>query len=608
MESNLRIFLSEYLGSLPERTEILHRKINSGIDWIIYNYGMAINLVPMRLPFFREFEKKAGKFKTEPEFGKDLIFLDKAGKTLYIFVLKAERLNYRNWIGKKFEEDLRRAIYFDFKRIELKNASSIQIILVYNKDDDKGGVDCYEKFVSSQNTTIANGVSLNFERWNLTELVEQVASNLITPDLLPQHLSGLFRYICSQISDFTYGTSEWENQLIPNWKRFIKDVLDKPLDERKLRLIPVVLLMLQGNIKEEPSSIIGWIDIVEWTMLTLWQIYSKLSDKGKNKLYKKLIVNYWLQLYIVELDKYFTEISPLFSTEHGFSSVHRGYSSQLQAINDAYLAYWHIGRLGILSLAPLEFKGTPELRELQTKTMQRSLNWLKDGIHLNPSFLRPLIDLNHIELFEIWLILYLNNDLHLMHKWIYDLGIRLAIRRIYKDNPIPFINSRNSIDGVYEYAISKKNTYNYSVTSSYLLLMLMEFCLILPSNQRDSLLEQFYKSIVGIDDKESNDKKSPPIELFCWIPPDDWCERIFEESVHDGIGITTNNFIELKQDRPLYEKIDRFIKAINEKYPLKIRNNIPASVYILACIKNKSPLPPHFWRQYLIEKIDSKKT
>jgi hypothetical protein len=97
-----------------------------------------------------------------------------------------------------------------------------------------------------------------------------------------------------------------------------------------------------------------------------------------------------------------------------------------------------------------------------------------------------------------------------------------------------------------------------------------------------------------------------PILKMAWIQPEDWEQRILFEPVTDGIAIITNNF-ESNDNKniPLSSKIQEFIKNTNEMSTHKISTGIPASVYIMACLKHNSPLPPEFWRNTLFKEADS---
>src|SRR5687767_3815520 len=106
-------FLTYYIRSLSERTRKEKAGAQYGIDWLIYNLGLAVDWKPVRLPWVRAGVGELSKTKTEPEFGVDLSFLRDGNETLVIFVLKDEVLSYKNWIGESFDSDLRRAATTD---------------------------------------------------------------------------------------------------------------------------------------------------------------------------------------------------------------------------------------------------------------------------------------------------------------------------------------------------------------------------------------------------------------------------------------------------------------------------------------------------------------
>lgn len=210
-------FLTDYIGALPERTRIEKNTIKTGFDWIIYQLGIAKSWSPFQLPFFRRSDKPTGKSKDgKPQFGEDISFLSHSKREYYVFVLKDEELTYKNWTRHNFESDLRLAAAPDLKRQGLEKIKSVKVILAYNKDEENDGVQAYDNLTAALGTKIGNKITLSFERWNLTKIGEEIRTYLMSPELLPQHLAGQFRYICSQFSDFDYGAKEWMDQLLPN--------------------------------------------------------------------------------------------------------------------------------------------------------------------------------------------------------------------------------------------------------------------------------------------------------------------------------------------------------------------------------------------------------
>ncbi|MFA5252046.1 MAG: hypothetical protein WC454_05635 [Phycisphaerae bacterium] len=597
-------FLTDYIGALPERTRVEKGAIKTGFDWVIYQLGIAKKWSPFQLPFFRRPDKPTGKSKDgKPQFGEDISFLSPSKREYYIFVLKDEELTYKNWTRYNFLSDLQLAATPNLKRQGLEKVKSVKVILAYNKDEENDGVQTYDNLVATLGSRIGNKIKLSFERWNLTKIGEEIQTHLLSPELLPQHLAGQFQYICSQFNDFDYGTKEWRDQLLPHWRNFLKVALEEPVDEKKVRLIPLALIILNNYRKSTPNSYPAWIDMIEWAMLVLWARY-KNAPSQKRKKVNILIVQIWIDFYITELEKYFLTIEPVLTTQHAFSAKKRGVGFGVSPINDAYLAYWHIGRLGVLTLAPQDFQirqkaesGKSPYKEFIQNLVVRSADWLVKCLHSNPAALRPLLDLNHIEIFLIWAILFQAGRIQDIYGWLSTLEGRLLMRRAKMNIKIPFIESNSQIDLVAEYAATGKRPYNYSDNSSYLLLMILELCFSLPDDQRDELLKRYMNRIVKGRGDEGKSFEEGEIDLQSWIPPEDWSGRIWERPVWEGIAITTGNFEKLSEkETPLSERIRKFVEETRQKHPWKIPDNTPLAVYILACIKHHSPLPPEFWR------------
>lgn len=534
--------------------------------------------------------------KNKAQFGIDMSFIN--NDELIIFVLKDEELKNKNWTKDKFDYDIRRAAAPDISAIEDQDIHKIKIILAYNKDDDDTGVELFNRLVATYPKTIFEDKELSFERWNLSRIVEEVNNSLITPELLPQHLSSLLSYICSQVNEFRYGSEEWENILLPNWKNFLKLLFSDNIDERRLRMIPVSLYIIDNyRDKDKLDSYPGWIDLIEWAILATWDKYEQIKQI---KLKQIIYVDLWNSFYLAELEKYLLMNQDLFYTEHGI--VSNGHVGYLGPLNDSYLTYWIIGRIGILNLGFQEIFPSEERMdsELVQKLLQRSLDWIKNILKNNPAAYRPLIDLNHIELYIIWLIIYQMNDKDFMKEWLSELESRLVVRR-FEHHKIPFIEGRNRYDLVAEYAatfsILKKKPDEFVDTSSYLLIMIFELMFSLDKKNRDELIEKYWKHLIlGLgDDDNPLSESSHEIDLQSWVPPDDWSSRIYREKVTDGIAISTNNFHD-KEEESLSTKIRSFIKWSENQFPSKLVFNNPLSSYLLACIKNQSPLPPHFWR------------
>ncbi len=84
----------------------------------------------------------------------------------------------------------------DLSRPELGTVTQVEVILAYNKDEDRNGIELFDRRVASLGTRVGDHVSLQFDRWNLTAIVSRVMASLLTPSLLPQRFYSHFSYIC----------------------------------------------------------------------------------------------------------------------------------------------------------------------------------------------------------------------------------------------------------------------------------------------------------------------------------------------------------------------------------------------------------------------------
>ena len=590
--STLNVFLTEYIVSLSERTRFERDGVKLGFDQLIYSLALAKNWQPVRMPFFRQDAHGVIITKTEAEFGVDFAFLDSSKTELYVFVLKDEALTKRNWARSNFDTDIRMAAAPDIEIPGLDLVKAVKVILAYNKDEDNNGIELYNRLVNSIGAIIRNKISLSFERWNLSRIVEEAKQHLLSPELLPLHLSRQFRDICVEVQSCDYGTQEWEDRVVFNWCKFLDSLLESPIDIRRLNLIPVTLFILHTYRKETPNSYPGWIDLTERGILALWHCCECTPDKHEDNQLRQITEKITAELYLEELAKYLNQVSQVIRTEHGFCNTARG---QLSIVNDPYLTYWHTSRLGVLALGCRDFAVKDA-----TNIIRYTSELVIACLSTNPSVFRPLIDLNHIDLFLIWLLLMQSGQPKYVYKWLSELESRLTIRRARKFGGVPFIETRNRMDLVAEYVATSNRPPEYTDSSSYLVLMLMEICFCLDGKDRDELIERFYGRVVnGIGDDGSK-IADYPIDLMSWVPSQDWSKCILKESVYDGVGIATHNFSNVDDNKVnLADKIQDFIALAREQYPWQLPTNIPQSIAILACLKYDSPLPPEFWRSII---------
>ena len=589
-------FLTYYIGSLFERTRVEKNGTKFGFDWVIYNLALAVDWTPQRLPFLRSGADEFSKTKTENEFGIDFAFLSRDRRTLYIFVLKDEVLNSKNWTRHSFDDDLRKACAPDLSALELSDVNEVRVILAYNKDEDQTGVGLFNRRTASLGTKVGDLATLYFERWNLTTITEKVSDNLLTPSLLPQAFFSQFGYLCSQFGDFVHGSDEWNSQLIPNWQGFLDSLLKENADERSVRLLPVALIILREHGEKNKTALTGWIDLMEWAMLAAWRV---LQETTKDEV-RLAIQHVWYRMYMAELAMYYETQRKHLATR-GSLDVHRS-GGLPDPVASALVAHWHIGRLGILGLELSECidHSTDEGRAQAAASCNAVAEMLIGMMTANPSTMRPILDIHHIELFLVWITLGKVGRHRDIAAWLHQLQNRLLMRRC-RDGDLPFIDGGNSLDAVFEYVATSKKPPEFCDSSSVFLSCLLELCMVLPAGNRDVLLNLIYQQLVlGRRDDGEPWPNREPIDLLLWTPPDDWGDRVMSKSLaNEGncIDIHYDNMMNAEEPAPpLAERIKRFVDESRKMHPFKLPPWLTPSVIILACLKHGSPLPPEFWR------------
>jgi hypothetical protein len=156
-----------------------------------------------------------------------------------------------------------------------------------------------------------------------------------------------------------------------------------------------------------------------------------------------------------------------------------------------------MGRLGILGLALSEYidHSTDEGREQAAASCNAVAEILIGMMNANPSTMRPILDIHHIELFLVWITLRKVGRRRDIAAWLHQLQDRLLMRRC-RDGDLPFIDGGNSLDAVFEYVATSKRPPEYCDGSSVFLSCLLELCMVLPTGNRDVLLNLIYQRLV----------------------------------------------------------------------------------------------------------------
>jgi len=130
--------------------------------------------------------------------------------------------------------------------------------------------------------------------------------------------------------------------------------------------------------------------------------------------------------------------------------------------------------------------------------------------------------------------------------------------------------------------------------------MILEICCILPEDWRDKLLPIIHRRLVigAFDDGAPG--SAPPLNLMSWIPPDDWCTKIFDDNMPEGQGVFVPPFAQTEV--PAGEILDGLRKLVSEMRQVQSQfqqgRDIPLSACVMAALLHRRPLPPELWRRW----------
>lgn len=579
------------------RDYILHLKEDGELDWLLYNLGVSKGWRPLRLPFSREEEGKNTLKKGEREFGIDLAFLaGDQSEELIIIVLKAIKLNSVNWKKSSgFREDLEEAVEVQLQERQYRMVEKVKVITAYNKDEDKNGKESYERFVRANrtNTTrkIEHPISIVHKRWNIESLHNLVEEHLFNPDLLPRKVASGLHYLCTQFQDFKFGTSEWEKITKPTWTQLYSSILKEKKGklESKIRLVTMACSIVGKylNIGGEIRS--GYLDLVENALLDVFQVC-----RGNEKDLKIAYSTIW-KLYLESLENYIDQNGKVFLVEDGFSL---NYFFGLTYVANAHRAFWNMGRLCILILVFIRYHDV-EKKSSQKEVLAKKLEYLAglffQGLQNESSFLRPLVDLHHRELFLIWLVLFKCFGVGQVAVWLGNLFGAIAQRRSKSAIiQVPFIEAYSRWDLVAEYAASSNRPLSYRDDTSFLVTMLMEMAYVLPTEDAKNLVAFVFDKIVS-PVSNSDEQSMESLKLLSWRPLKDW-PATYVGQPHRRRGHIIPLIFEGNTPK---EKANSFKEYIQSELELieEIRvDGVSETIYFLASLKHDSPIPPFWWR------------
>lgn len=583
-------FLSNYLHSLSEETADAKSGPRYGLDRIIFQLELERGNTPIRIPYFREGQDKLPIPIKENEHGVDFAFLTPDQKTLKIFVLKGERLTSKTFTSARTTNDLQRAAFPDLRDERLGIVEEVVLILAYNKDDDEEGIEDYDRLCQGLGTKVGDHATRSFERWNLTKITEFVEAELLEPSLLPENLYRKFTYLCGQLQEFDATSRYWSELLIPEWKKFLSTVLSDPVSERSMRMVPVILIILQNHAKKDNKgnltggAEIGWIDLMEWAVLAMWEAGKRIKKKDQNNI-GQVVIDVTVKFYLDTLHKFYQKNAKHLAAEDSLTIS----GGLVEDAASSYTAHWHLGRMGLLAMMLQEWSTNIQDENISNKLRESLIevcDWIIAFQKANTACYRPMLDIQHIEIFLTWRALASIGRSVEIDEWLNKMLIRLRGRQ-FKKSELPWIDHRNSWETLFESLVDLEQDRPES-QPSYLLLMLAEI-LSLRSEELGSQI--FREHVVSLTRSSQEPTNFTAIELMGWRPPASWFDDILAGPVFNGHGVP----VQLDFNNP-EQNIRDYIKVSQMPEEIVAQATGLPSIYVLACLKNQSPLPPWFWR------------
>jgi hypothetical protein len=267
-----------------------------------------------------------------------------------------------------------------------------------------------------------------------------------------------------------------------------------------------------------------------------------------------------------------------------------------------------LGRLGLLAMGFAEIlpADKPEQSKERETALVQIASWMADMIAANVCLCRPILDIQHIEIYLAFLTLYQTRRVDQLEQFFVDLIERLYLRRFGRGD-LPFLDAHNSLENVFEQVATRPAEPLVSTTSSYFVLMLMELSCALPN--REHLLALIHRRLVLGAFDEGDPGKNTPLDLISWIAPADWDPKVFEGNITGGEVVSTRPFSESRDatGKHLYDSIMNFVRQTNAVSKLKFVRNTPTTALVLASLRHQSALPPELWRKIIFPELEPAK-
>lgn len=362
----MKLVLEEYLKTLKEKDEL---------DFLLCDLlmldGYIVNTIPRN---------------GERQYGVDICA--RKNDELYLFVIKQKNIDRTSWdsvpdgVRASFDEILDCGINLFLTDKE----KAVHIILATN-----GTVSGHlrQNFNGFQNRyKEVAGVPLDFQEWNISQLVDLCEKLAFNEILFPSKVQSLLRKALYYIDELNF-TNTYFERIVDYYINCFEE-LDKNIKKRNKALISfyTCITMINQWIKESKQYKKS-IDLTEYSLISFWRYICKF-EKYKDKDIEKCLLRL-LDLYEENNYLFFDEIKQICNTDNGLRSIN--------IFESRFLTLDVASRLSLFGLY------LAENENINKQIISEIYNTLLRLLKNNPSYKYPLYDNNIIELSFIYLFL-----------------------------------------------------------------------------------------------------------------------------------------------------------------------------------------------------------
>jgi len=409
---------------------------------------------------------------------------------------------------------------------------------------------------------------MEFDRWDLDTLARWFHEYLLNERLFPERYQRLLKRTLVFLDVPDYDLSDFKelmSEILPNIKR-----LRKP---RRIRIFGAVRLILTMITKQcqdpDLDNLSPAIIAYEHALLSLWN-WMRQHDFFGRPVQEEF--SYTYLLYIDLLLSWVEKVEPALRCPDGL--VFGGTSEQIEY---PMRTFHVIGNLGLLISAIAHMPQTDDTQELLEKTLELLVKTIQN----NAARHRPLLDNHSVDIFlGMWPLLLLGKT-EFVRWWLQDNLEHLAIRKRFRGR-LPELT--NNIDAVIEYEATGEKPITYTDSSSMLIYMLFELCLLVDAENLYSAYRETFADV----------------SLQVWYPPENVETTLYSREVFEGdtevIQGLPSSFEEFRLDVQARHQFDRTdYSPIEKGFPI---------ILLLANKHFHTPVFPFWWRGMLFSASD----